>query len=165
MVTQRGEITGSLIIRASLICILCLFVLGPTGAYSQTNSTLKASQLLGEWRSVKHNAQTVGSKKWDESTLDITIIINAVDKEIFEGKRILRFLAHDGHDGKNFIKEREMNILGTISLSGNKIFIITVGGADSAYYEGRFVNEHMIEWLGYESGEHGWIFRGTTIKK
>lgn len=162
MATKCGDTSGSLM-RAALICVYWLFILGPTGAYSQT--TLKASQLIGEWKFVKLNFRMAGNKKWDESAFDFKLVINAADKEIFEGKYIFQSLTHDAHDGKKFVKVREIDLLGTISLSGNKIFFVLVGEADSVYYEGRFINEHTIEWLGYESGEHGWILRGTTIKK
>ena len=136
-------------VRALPLCVLWLFFCCSTGAYSQTASTLKASQLLGEWTFVKFNFQMAGNKKWDQSTFDLKLVISAVDKEIFEGRYIFHSLTHNAHDGIKDTKARDINLLGTISLSGDKIFFVIVGEADSVYYEGRLINEahDRVAWI------------------
>ena len=147
------------IVAAFLLLISTFF------AHSQSASKISAKDLLGEWQFVKHNFQMAGNKKWDDSTFDLKLIISAADNQIFEGKYIFQSKTHYAHDGIKDTKAREIDVLGTVSLSGDKIFFVLVGEADSVYYEGRLINEHTIEWLGYESGEHGWILRGISVKQ
>ncbi len=143
---------------------LSVLTFTPAILHSEEISRPKPPDLVGVWRLVDLQVFQAGNKSWDESSVAWRIHIKEQVDAMTKGIVAYHSTTYKGHDGNSETSERQIEFLGTISWSGDEVNLVTVGEADGSIYRGNIVNENMIEWVMYETGEHGWIGRAIAVR-
>jgi len=132
---------------------------------AQSERTTKPVNLVGEWKMEKSEVEMAGDQRWDHETFEGGFTITKQTGAIVNAKSYFKLNAGRGHDGKMHVTEREVDLVGVLSWSGDEITLVSHGEKDGWVFNGKIVNPDMIEFVAYETGEHGWAARYLALRR
>lgn len=132
---------------------------------AQSEAAPTPVNLVGEWKMGKSEIEMAGDQRWDHNTFQGGFTITKQTGAIVNAKSYFKLKDGRGHDGEMHVTEREVDLVGVISWSGNEITLVSHGEKDGWVFKGKIVNPDTIEFVAYETGEHGWVARYLALRR
>lgn len=154
----------TLVILAGFIAALWI---STETAYAEQGARHDAPDITGTWRLVAGEVIDWKGGTRDHSGVKGELVIDKQTGGVFHGEMTWdntgAAAAAEFNDGQTLSSVVKNEVLGVIDWDGERVVIVD-RDKDTSIYEGRLVNRHTLQMIGFEPGEHAFATRIVFIR-
>ncbi len=121
--------------------------------------------LVGTWVSAYHENGRWDGTSWGIGRVTHEMIITEQRGMMVRGSWRLHVTQLDGQGRDASVQERDVQLIGAISWSGDQITLVNHSEKNAIVFQGRILNPITIELIAYEAGERGWIEQFLLVRR